>query len=63
MSAQLFLFSPNLGASHARSLGSENGGMKDASLKWMFLISKAKDEVPTLACTPFSSWLAFYKDV
>ena len=38
MTAQLFLFSPNLGASHAGSLGSVYGGMEDASLKWMFLI-------------------------
>ena len=56
MTAQLFLFSPNLVASHAKSLGFVHWGHERSSLKRMFLIKKRAKDVPHLGfCTPFSS--------
>lgn len=56
MTAWLCLFSPNLVASHARSLGFVHWGMKHSFFfEWMFLIKKgAKDMVPTLVSVPLS---------
>lgn len=60
MSAQLFLFSPNLGASHAKSLGSENGGMKDAfEMSGCFSFQKPRMWYPPWLLYPFLLMVSF----